>query len=163
VFHTSPETISTATVTRDGKRLAFVSGRQQWRGVEIGIPDGRMHALPVAGSIAAFPEWNPGGSRYLYGAYRDGRWGIDESSATDHISRCVAEVDQGILTEPRWAPDGNQFTFISTNGGSLNRPVATSVDHSCQSVPSLRKTPTISLPSRAAARDTEPSGHCLWH
>lgn len=27
VFHTSPETISSATVSRDGKRLAFVAGR----------------------------------------------------------------------------------------------------------------------------------------
>ena len=95
VFHTSPETISSATVARDGKRLAFVAGRLQWRGAEIGIPDGRMRALPAAGPIAGFPDWNPDGTRYLSAAYRDGRWGIDETSATARFSRRVAEVDRG--------------------------------------------------------------------
>jgi Tol biopolymer transport system component len=120
VFHTSPETISSATVARDGKRLAFVTGRLQWRGAEIGIPDGRMRALPATGPIAGFPDWNPDGTRYLSAAYRDGRWVIDETSATARFSRRVAEVDQGITAHPRWAPDGSQFTFISMLGVSLN-------------------------------------------
>jgi hypothetical protein len=32
----------------------------------------------------------------------------------------VADVDQGLATQPRWAPDGNQFTFLWLLGVPFN-------------------------------------------
>jgi predicted Ser/Thr protein kinase len=112
VFYSSPEAIVSAAVAPDGARLAFVTGRLQWHAAEIGIPDGRVRILPSSGGWSMTPDWNAGGTRYLFATYRNGRWGVDESSVTDGISRSVTEVANGSVASPRWAPDGNQFSFI---------------------------------------------------
>jgi hypothetical protein len=84
----------------------------QWHAAEIGIPDGRVRVLPSSGGWSMTPDWNAGGTRYLFATYRNGRWGVDESSVTDGISRSVTEVAHGSVASPRWAADGNQFSFI---------------------------------------------------
>ena len=111
VFYVSPEAIVSAAVSRDGQRLAFVTGRLQWSAAEVGIADGRVRFLQPSGEISGFPDWDPDGTRYLHATFRAGRWGVDESSATDRFTRRVAEVEHGGVSEPRWAPDGSQFTF----------------------------------------------------
>jgi Tol biopolymer transport system component len=104
-------------VSRDGTRVAYVSGRIQWNVVEVGVSDGRMHTLQASGGITMFPAWTPSGASYLYAVYRGGRWVIEEASEAQRLSRRVIELENGTVGSLRTAPDGSQFTFLLATPG----------------------------------------------
>ena len=117
VFYVSPEAFTSGMVSRDGTRVAYVSGRIQWNVVEVGTSDGRMRTLQASGGITMFPTWASSGTSYLYVVYRGGRWVIEEASEAQRLSRRVVELEKGNPGFLRTAPDGSQFTFtLSTPG-----------------------------------------------
>jgi len=117
VFYVSPEAFTSGTVSRDGTRVAYVSGRIQWNIVEVGTSDGRMRTLQASGGITMFPAWVPSGTSYLYAVYRGGRWGIEEASDAQRLPRRVVELENGNAGFLRTAPDGSQFTFSQATPG----------------------------------------------
>lgn len=110
VLYVSPDAIGGAAVSPDGNRLVYATGRIQWSLLEVGIPDGRVRTLRARGGVSWFPAWSPSGARYLFATYRSGQWSIEEGSANDPFSRRIVEAE-GDVSQPRWAPDGSQFTF----------------------------------------------------
>jgi Tol biopolymer transport system component len=112
VFYVSPEAMTSAAVSPDGKRLAYVAGRIHWNIVEVSTADGRVRTLDASGGVSYFPVWAPGGSSYLFATYRGGRWSIEEASVAERFSRRVIEVEKGDVAVLQAAPDGSQFTFL---------------------------------------------------
>ncbi len=112
MFYASPEALTSAVVSRDGKRLAYDTGRLQWHLIEIAVADGRMRTLRATFGMSLSPAWAPAGASYLFAVRRGERWGIDAASATERLSRRVVEVSEGGVNQPQWAPDGSQFTFL---------------------------------------------------
>ena len=111
VFYVSPEAVTSAAVSPDGKGLAYVAGRIHWNIVEISTADGRVRTLHASGGVSYYPAWTPAGSRYLFATYRGGRWSIEEASVAERFSRRVVEVEKGDVGFLQSAPDGSQFTF----------------------------------------------------
>jgi eukaryotic-like serine/threonine-protein kinase len=112
VFYVSPEAFTSGTVSRDGTRVAYVTGRIQWNIVEISTSDGRVRTLQASGGISQFPAWTSSGSRYLYVAYRAGRWTVEEASAAERFSRRLVELETGNVAFLGTSPDSSQFTFL---------------------------------------------------
>jgi eukaryotic-like serine/threonine-protein kinase len=112
VFYVSPEAFTSGAVSRDGTRVAYVTGRIQWNIVEVNTSDGRVRTLQASGGITQFPAWESSGARYLFVAYRGGRWVVEEASAAERLSRQVVEVETGNVGFLRTGPDGSQFTFL---------------------------------------------------
>jgi hypothetical protein len=116
VFYVSPEAFTSAVVSRDGSRLAYVAGRLQWNVVEIGVSDGRLRTLQASGGLSLLPAWAPPGTRYLFASFRGRRWGIEEASVAERFTRRVLDVEEGSVAAPLWGPDGTQFTFVWHTG-----------------------------------------------
>jgi Tol biopolymer transport system component len=117
VFYVSPQALTSGGVSPDGRRVAYVSGRIQWNIIEISASDGRVRTLQASGGITQFPAWTASGTRYLHTAYHAGRWGIEETSAAERLSRRVVEVEAGGVGFLETAPDGSQFTFHLATAG----------------------------------------------
>ncbi len=111
VFYASPEAMTSAAVSRDGKRLAYVAGRIQWNIVEVSTIDASMRTLNASGDISYYPAWARDGTRYVFAKYRGGRWSIDEASVADGFSRRLMEIQKYSLAFVQLAPDGSQLTF----------------------------------------------------
>jgi Tol biopolymer transport system component len=112
VFYGSPHAMMSGAVSRDGKRLAYVAGRIEWNIVEISTANARTRTLNTSGDIAQHPAWAPGGTRYLFASYRGGRWGIEEASVAEGLSRRLVEIENGSAAFVSLAPDGRQVTFL---------------------------------------------------
>jgi Tol biopolymer transport system component len=117
VFYVSPEALTAGAVSPDGTRVAYVTGRIQWNIVEVSTSDGRLRTLQASGGINQFPAWTASGTRYLYTAYRGGRWGVEETSTAERLSRRVAEAEAGNVGFLGTSPDGSQFTFVRAAAG----------------------------------------------
>ncbi len=102
-----------AAVSRDGKRLAYVTGRIQWNIVEVSTADARTRRLNAPGDISYYPAWAFGGTRYVFATYRGGRWSINEASIGDGFSRRLIEMEKVAVAFVNVAPDGSQLTFAA--------------------------------------------------
>jgi Tol biopolymer transport system component/predicted Ser/Thr protein kinase len=118
VFYVSPEAMTSAAVSRDGKRLAYVAGRIQWNIVEVSTLDGGVRTLHASGDISYHPAWTLGGARYVFARYRGGGWGVEEASVADGVSRRLLEVESFSVGSVQSAPDGSQLTFLAGGRGS---------------------------------------------
>ena len=69
VFYVSPEALTSARVSSDGKRLAYVAGRIQWNIVEVGTVDAVARTLHASGDVSSHPSWTLGGARYVFAQF----------------------------------------------------------------------------------------------
>jgi serine/threonine protein kinase len=122
LLYNSPTLARQATVSPDGKRVAYVAGAPEWDVLEISLADRMMHGLIVAGGIAWWPDWHPSGTHFAFSTDRDGSFAIVDKSSKEGFMRRLAEApSEGVADAPLWAPDGTRFLFYAeaSSGGKL--------------------------------------------
>jgi Tol biopolymer transport system component len=113
VNYRSRDLILHASVSHDGRRIAYSVGTVVWSVLEISVPEGRVRTAVGGGGISWDPEWAPSGTHFLYSTSLQGRSGIEDRSAAEGYSRLVVEEPEaGYTSNPRWAPDGTRFLFL---------------------------------------------------
>ena len=124
-IYASAESIIGASISPDGKRLAYQTGQIEWNVLEISLPSGAVHtAMSGSGIVSWWPDWAPSGTHYMVSTNRSGASAIEDVSAADGFSRRLAAPSdpEGFVSTPRWAPDGSRFTFLSVDLGSGSGP-----------------------------------------
>ncbi|HLK46530.1 MAG TPA: protein kinase [Bryobacteraceae bacterium] len=116
MLYTFPEPILDFSVSRDGKRIAYVSGKPEWNVLEISLPTATVRtAMGGSGVVSWWPDWAPSGTHYLVSTNRSGSLAIEDLSAADGFSRRLVVPEAATVSSPRWAPDGSRFVFTSSS------------------------------------------------
>jgi len=114
VIYTSPDTLQGPSVSPDGKRIAYTVSSTDWNVVEISLASGEVHMRVGGGGISWQPDWAPSGTHYSYATNRYGSFVIVDISPKEGFSRRLAEgTPDAFVAQPRWAPDGARFVFVS--------------------------------------------------
>jgi Tol biopolymer transport system component/tRNA A-37 threonylcarbamoyl transferase component Bud32 len=109
IIAATPTGFTYPSVSPDGKRILYTSGRFEWDVLEISIPNGQSRTL-VAGGVSNWPDWAPSGTHFIFAAPLGEHPGIyDRQAGEEGFSRQLVEAD-GVL-EPHWSPDGKRFVF----------------------------------------------------
>jgi eukaryotic-like serine/threonine-protein kinase len=123
VIFSSPDVILNASVSPDGKKIAYNGGAVLHNVVEVSLPEGRVHTVVSEGGDSISPEWAPSGTHFLFLSAGPGtRPVIEDRSVADGFSRIVAEAPESSgIGLGRWAPDGKRFLFhqVSEAGSQL--------------------------------------------
>lgn len=123
-IYASPDTLLYPSVSPDGKRIAFASGRSEWNLVEVAVPSGQVRTMLAGGGVSFFPAWAPSGTHYLYATNRSGKWAVEDAPAGDGFKRRLVEGESvSTFTSPKWAPDGTRFTFTWNSFGKFPKVV----------------------------------------
>jgi Tol biopolymer transport system component len=148
IVFTSPMYFSSLSISPDGKRMALGGGLLEWNLIEVTLPVPRARLLLARGGISFFPDWAPAGDHYLVVSNSQGPSEVlDRSPRQGFTRRLVSLNTEGLdpeveyFSQPRWAPDGERFVFLTAGpkGDKLwvanaagGRPVAldASVDES---------------------------------
>jgi len=111
----------------DGRRIAFVSGRDGRAQVYLANADGSaVRRLTDATVEVGYPRWSPDGSRIAYtaGSFATDRWSVMVMDADGGNGRvAVDSTDSG---NAAWSPDGTRlvigrYTRYGENGGDDSR------------------------------------------
>jgi Tol biopolymer transport system component len=123
VIHLTSQAVFGASLSPDGKRLAFGVGNLETELWEAALTSGGVRTARLVGGQSWFADWAPNGTHYLVVTERSGGDDRIEDSSLDGFSRIVATVPEGgaTLASPRWSPDGSRviFTSSSSQGVSL--------------------------------------------
>jgi Tol biopolymer transport system component/tRNA A-37 threonylcarbamoyl transferase component Bud32 len=111
-IYSTPGVVREASVSPDGKRIAFTRGNVEWDVLEVTLATGAVHTTLGGGSASITPDWDPSGTHYLVTTNRSGGDLTIEDVSANGFSRSVADVpkDSAAYT-PRWSPDGSRFVF----------------------------------------------------
>jgi Tol biopolymer transport system component/predicted Ser/Thr protein kinase len=116
VLYNSPVSMLQATVSPDGKRMAYVAGDYEWNVLDISLADRSVHTFVAGGGAAWWPDWAPSGTHFIYSSDRDGPFAIVDQSTKEGFTRRLAEAPSGsVVDNPLWAPDGIRFVFFSAS------------------------------------------------
>ncbi|MFI5117741.1 MAG: protein kinase [Terriglobales bacterium] len=112
-------------VSRDGKRLAFATLRQNadvWKlpvSPQTGLPTGPPEAVISTTREDSRGAWSPDGTSIAFNSDRAGDMNIWLFSLADSSSRQLT-TGQGGDFQPNWSPDGKKIAFFSSRSGSPN-------------------------------------------
>jgi Tol biopolymer transport system component len=140
-----------ASVSPDGKRIAFVGSEENFDVVSVPLDGSPMKTLYGTRRNESDPVWAPGGDRFAYSTDRTGtseiwlrnvREGSDRPlvTARDLGQAWVAEID-----EPNFSPDGRRLAYCAAGGNSRSiyisavaggKPVRLSTDNADERSPS---------------------------
>jgi Tol biopolymer transport system component len=108
----------------DGRRIAFVTGDDRSKLIEVTLADGRTRELGSGGRISIFPSLSPDGTRLAFvdgSAVKDGviREMLLEPTG-ETVARTIAVVEGGTPEHVQWSPDGARilFTALTLDGRS---------------------------------------------
>jgi Tol biopolymer transport system component len=104
--------VRTASVSRDGSRIAFNTLNELW----VMDADGsHAHSIVTSPSIVGIPSWSPDGSRI---AFNDGRTGNGDLYLVDADGTDRVRLTSNSTTSeesPSWSPDGTRIAFNDYN------------------------------------------------
>lgn len=108
---------STPAISRDGKRIAFVSTRDttKYQIYLINADGSNLTRLTKDDNAAFFnPQWSPDGKRLVYyvekGDQKDQIWTMNVDGSDQHL--LTANTGHNIF--PGWSPDGKKIIFSSS-------------------------------------------------
>jgi len=118
-----PETVypGTGTLSRDGRRLAYVDSHGFWRGSSVAIS--RMALSSAGGQVVSqnriissdrennAPQPSPDGQQIIFQSGRTGRYEIWRSDADGSNPLQMTFFEKGFSGTPRWSPDGRWIAF----------------------------------------------------
>jgi len=126
IILTSPVMLMDPTVSPDGKHLAFVTGDDRWKLIEVTLADGRVRELGSGVRFSMFPSLSPDGTRL---AFSDGSGAPDGAiremtlaSTGETVTRTIAVIERRQVAEHvQWSPDGARILFsaLSSAGSTL--------------------------------------------
>jgi len=113
IFVDSPRSDHSATISPDGKHLAFVSNRtgedQLWLKQ---LPDGKEEVITRFRSlILSSPKWSPDGERLIVGVFNAERRNIFLVDPRDHTFEALTEFTQADAAGGHWRSDGESIIF----------------------------------------------------
>jgi Tol biopolymer transport system component len=106
----------------DGKRIAFVSGRNWILGYDIYVMDanGRnQRRLTNNGGGDRSPSWSPDSKRIAFSSHKDGNFDIYVIDANGRNQRRLTNNRHKDF-QPSWSPDGKRIAFISDRDGHVH-------------------------------------------
>jgi serine/threonine protein kinase len=115
--YTTPDTVFSASISPDGKRIVLSMGTFEWDVVEVALATGAVHTMLAGGGVSWWPDWAPSGDHFLVSSNRSGGFSILDVG-TNGFSRVIAGDPKESKTQPyqaRWAPDGSHFLFTSAD------------------------------------------------
>jgi Tol biopolymer transport system component/DNA-binding winged helix-turn-helix (wHTH) protein len=142
--------LSLPTVSRDGKRLAWVQSSYDTNIWHVPVPEPGGPLVPptpliVSTAADSNPQYSPDGQRIVFGSLRSG---TPEIWSADHDGRRVMRLTNmgGPVTgTPRWSPDGKEIAFdsmvaanrdiyvVSANGGKPRQLTTEAAEDTCPS------------------------------
>ena len=121
---TGPMLLMDPRASPDGKRMAFVTGDDRSKLIEVTVADGRTRELGSGVRVSMFPSLSPDGTRLAFvdhsatkaGAIREMM--LEPTGET--VARTIAVVEGGIPEHVQWSPDGARilFTALTADGRS---------------------------------------------
>jgi Tol biopolymer transport system component len=100
----------------DGKRIAFISDRQDGTNVWTMAADGAdLQQLTKKQGTCYAPRWSPDGSRIAFTGSKTGR---DQVYTVDVATGKVAQLTTDAIAgrQPAWSPDGKKLSYSSYTG-----------------------------------------------
>jgi serine/threonine protein kinase len=130
-IYKSSETSTSPSVSPDGKRIVYQTGASETDLIEIALPSGAISDILTRGGTSSWPDWAPSGTHYLFSTDIDGESAIDDRTPHENATRRLISVSSDylparpdLLAIPRWAPDGQRFTFEAVTTTSRRTWVA---------------------------------------
>jgi Tol biopolymer transport system component len=116
--------ILNASVSPDGRRIAYSTGQANGNLVEVSIDTGHSSVLLTRSGMSNDPDWAPSGSHFLFASISNGPAEIEDRTVGDGFVRRLAAAgidgvpkDADSMIFPQWAPDGHQFLFNARANG----------------------------------------------
>jgi Tol biopolymer transport system component/DNA-binding winged helix-turn-helix (wHTH) protein len=117
-----PETVypGTGSLSRDGRRLAYVDARRFFQG---SVAISRVALSSAGGEVVSqsriiisdrennAPQLSPNGQQIIFQSGRTGRYEIWRSDANGGNPLQMTFFDEGFSGTPRWSPDGRWIAF----------------------------------------------------
>ena len=106
---------SSLSASRDGKRLAFATGRNEPNVWELTLATGALRAVTSGAGASDFPELSPDGRTLILQSRRSGNpavWSVDLQG------RFLSQLTASQSSEPsaHWSPDGKQIAYLRGGG-----------------------------------------------
>jgi len=101
-----------AAVSRDGKTLAFAALRTELNIWEVSLDGTAPRAVTQGAGGPDFPQLSPDGKTFLVESARTGMYAVWTVSREGRFLSRLTPGQELIEPQPRWSPDGRQFSFV---------------------------------------------------
>jgi serine/threonine protein kinase len=145
--------VTAASMSPDGRQLAYSTGLADWDIVEYGMDGRRVRSLVATTSRELYPAWSPVEERFAYVSYA-GRhpalWTRGSDGGTPLALHEVADAPTG-PTVPVYSPDGRRIAFWSRQA--------------LQTIPASGGQPVTIAEARAPVNEVcwSPDGETIWY
>jgi dipeptidyl aminopeptidase/acylaminoacyl peptidase len=143
---TGPGPDTSLALSRDGKKLAFTSGKEQIRvwsyhfDARVGRVMGKGEPVTPLGVDAWEPDISPDGTKLAYFVRRSGKWELWSKHVPNGSQTLLGEGAHPGGDHARWSPDSNALLNGAWNS-DLSHCIVREEDGSSQPITSPRRSP----------------------